>query len=301
MLIVGAGLSGLIAANLMPDATIIEAGPERDVSQHRALLRFRGPEVGNAIGIEFKPVTVNKGIFFSGEFRAPNIRMANLYSQKVVGTLGDRSIWKVEPVTRYIAPENLYERLIARCKSRISWGKTVDLLNPQWKLGTPVISTAPLGETAKNMMWTKLPEFTSAAIKVRRWRLMEGSNVYQTVYFPEPSINLYRASITGNLLIAEYADRNGYVSGDDQMFHAFAIRGAQQELDETKQRYGKIAPVDEAWRREAIYQLTRQHNIYSLGRFATWRNILLDDVLKDVYVIKRLMESDSYTRAKMGA
>ena len=53
---------------------------------------------------------------------------------------------------------------------------------------------------------------------------------------------------------------------------------------------------DEQKRRMVISKLTSNYNVYSLGRFATWRNILLDDVLNDIYQIKKLIESDSYTK-----
>lgn len=39
------------------------------------------------------------------------------------------------------------------------------------------------------------------------------------------------------------------------------------------------------------------YGIYSLGRFATWRQILMDDVVKDVKVIEQLIEQrDNYSR-----
>jgi len=41
------------------------------------------------------------------------------------------------------------------------------------------------------------------------------------------------------------------------------------------------------------------YNVYSLGRYATWRNILLDDVYHDINVIKQLMDSDGYYTGKM--
>jgi branched-subunit amino acid ABC-type transport system permease component len=63
-----------------------------------------------------------------------------------------------------------------------------------------------------------------------------------------------------------------------------------------KQSYGKIAPIDEQFRRFVVEHLSQKHSIYSLGRFATWRNILLDDVLKDLQVIKKLMNADLYSR-----
>ena len=63
-----------------------------------------------------------------------------------------------------------------------------------------------------------------------------------------------------------------------------------------KQSYGKIAPIDEPFRRFVVENLSQQYGVYSLGRFATWRNILLDDVLQDMNVIKKMVNADSYTR-----
>ena len=43
-----------------------------------------------------------------------------------------------------------------------------------------------------------------------------------------------------------------------------------------------------------MHKMTVDHGVYSLGRFATWRNILLDDVVKDIDVIKSMMGQDKY-------
>jgi hypothetical protein len=42
-----------------------------------------------------------------------------------------------------------------------------------------------------------------------------------------------------------------------------------------------------------LFRLTHERNIYSLGRFATWRNILLDDVVDDIAAIKKLLKANS--------
>jgi hypothetical protein len=68
-----------------------------------------------------------------------------------------------------------------------------------------------------------------------------------------------------------------------------------------QQKYGKIAPIDERFRRSSIVQLTTQHKIFSVGRFATWRNILLDDVVNDLAVVKRLIHSSAYEQHLHGA
>ena len=68
------------------------------------------------------------------------------------------------------------------------------------------------------------------------------------------------------------------------------LSGAEQ-LEAVEQKYGKIAPIDDAQRKRLLFRITHEHGLFSLGRFATWRNILLDDVVDDIAVIKRLARS----------
>lgn len=293
--IIGGGLAGLLAGNIFRDAHIIEAG-SADQATHKAVLRFRSNAVGAACGIDFRKVQVNKGLWSNGKFVKPNIQLANLYSQKVIDRLADRSIWKMDPVERFIAPENLIEQMAARCEGRVVWETKVDdhLLEEMRKVG-PVISTMPMNRMVR-LVTKKDPEtaFQFAPIKVRRWHI-PGADVFQTIYFPDPETNLYRASITGNLLIAEYRDEED----NYDLFTPFGLSEAQcVEHDSVKQSYGKIAPIDERWRRSFILELTQKYGIYSVGRFATWRNLILDSVLDDLYVVKRLLGSDQYEHFK---
>ena len=52
-------------------------------------------------------------------------------------------------------------------------------------------------------------------------------------------------------------------------------------------------PIDDKIRKDFIYTLTEKYNIFSVGRFATWRQLLLDDVVNDISVIERLIASNS--------
>ncbi len=109
--IIGAGLSGLIAAHAWPSVPIVEA--QSEPQPHKALLRFRSNAVSQLTGIEFKKVLVRKGLYSEGEYKPPTIALANQYSRKVLGRiLGDRSVWNLDPVERWIAPENFQERLL---------------------------------------------------------------------------------------------------------------------------------------------------------------------------------------------
>lgn len=299
MKIYGAGLAGLLAGCHFQRATIYEAQPQHQ--PHKALLRFRSSAVGDAVGIEFRKVRVHKAIWPPEK---PSIRRANQYSQKVVGVLADRSIWDLEPVDRYIAPGDFIEQLLERCAGRIVWEHAISA-NDLVPYGENTISTLPMSMvhqwvcTYRRTHVESISDEVNFAFKhihVRRYKIA-GADVFQTVYFPLPSTTLYRASITGDTLIAEYiGEPDGY-----DFFTAFGINQDDcAELETTNNKTDrKIRTINNEWRKEFIYDLTTRFNIYSLGRYATWRNILLDDVVHDITVLKKMMKAGAYDRAKM--
>jgi hypothetical protein len=295
MIILGAGLSGLIAATINPQAKVFEAS-SRDKQSHRAVLRFRTPAVGDAVGIPFRKIRVYKNIWVDGKFYDPNVQLSNWYSSKVAGGYFDRSIWKTDAVDRYIAPEDFILRLIDQVGDRVQWETPVEEL-PKDKV---VISTIPMNKmlALAGIAKPDALDFRFSPIRVQRFRV-KNADVFQTIYYPSPGTAAYRASITGDLLIVESVDDAGYVSSDLlDVLDSFGVTESDIEVIDTnhKQSYGKIAPIDENFRRFVVEILSQKHGIYSLGRFATWRNILLDDVLQDLNVVKRLINADSYTR-----
>lgn len=294
MIILGAGLSGLIAAAVNPQAKVFEAA-SRDTQAHRAVLRFRTPNVGEAVGVEFRKVRVHKNIWHKEAFSAPSVQLSNLYSYKVTGGYYDRSIWKTEAVDRYIAPQDFILQLIDQVGDRVSWDSPVTEL-PTCR---PIISTIPMKKILEltSMYLPDSVQFKHSPIRVQRFRL-HNSDVFQTIYYPSHNTAAYRASLTGDLLIVESVVDPNYRPVDlEEIFRSFGIRSEFDVIDTNhRQSYGKIAPIDEFLRRSMVEWLSRSHSIYSLGRFATWRNILLDDVLHDLTVIKRLINSDTYGR-----
>jgi len=295
MKIYGAGIAGLLAGSVFQTARIFEAGPE-DQAQHKAVLRFRTPNVGDAVGIDFKKVRVHKGIWDDGRFVQPNIALANAYSQKVIGKLADRSIWNLESADRFIAPADFLEQLRERCGGRVTWNHRV---TAEELMGSdePAISTLPMPVVARMVGATGMPDFKHEPITVKRWRV-PGADVHQTVYFPSRETSLYRVSLTGDLLIAEYANE----ADTYDFFNAFALEERDcVAVEKIQQNFGKIAKIPEDWRRHFIYDLTQRYSVFSLGRYGTWRQILLDDIISDLAVLKKLMGTSLYDLRKLQA
>lgn len=305
VMIVGAGLAGLIAAHVFPRAAVVEA-QTAPRAQHRALLRFRSDEVSKAVDIPFRRVRVHKALWCGGRmFGRADIRHMNWYARKISssGALTARSIADLATVDRWVAPDSLYDQLVEAVQARITWGTSIT--RTTLGAGCAVVSTMPLPDAVDafnsiHQEQVSLPAqpvaFRRAPIRVQRFRVF-GADLHQTIYYPGDDHSTYRASITGDTLIVESMD-------DDQtppitcgeLATSFGIDPeALQGEERTVQRWGKIFPVDDRARRELIHQLTVKHGVYSLGRFATWRNLLLDDVVKDARIIRGLIDQhDTY-------
>jgi hypothetical protein len=304
MRIYGAGMAGLLAAGMLRRFSPVVCEAQNKLpDNHGALLRFRSEAVPQATGQPFQKVRVLKAIKADGRlhFRA-DVRLSNLYSLKVTGRIATRSILDTEPVDRYIAPPEFIATMAAGVDLRYSEPLTRDRLEEHKEAGEPVISTIPMNLLMDIVGWDHRPEFsyqgiTSARLVVRNPPV----DVFQTIYYPEPQALQYRASLTGNLLTIEYMG----MPEDAGMYQLASILddfGINPDAEFTRlpvsfQRYGKLLPIEEKVRRAFILAMTDQFHVYSVGRFATWRQILLDDVVKDVSMVSRwVTERDTYSR-----
>lgn len=296
-IIIGAGLAGLIAAHAFPGVPVLEAAP-RVAAPHRALLRFRTDAVSRLTGIPFRKVRVHKGVWSRGAYVAPNPQLANLYARKCLGrVVGDRSIWSTEPADRWVAPESLIEQMTDAVASRIEFDSPFEF--SEWGAEAPrrrLISTAPLQQAlcALGLPSAERPALARAPIWVRRYRV-DCADAHQTVYFPDHALATYRASLTGDLLIVEARSPLDDAAAADELGAVADALGldlsAILALESTEQRFGKIVPLADDERRAWMARLTIEAGIYSLGRFATWRNVLLDDVVADADVIRRMLRA----------
>ena len=304
MLIFGAGMSGMLAAQYFRSKKPLIIEKQTSLpNNHKALLRFRSDVVSNLTGIPFKKVRVSKMINYKEEhFTSSNLFLDNLYAKKVTGQYRSRSTINLDSCYRYIAPENFIELLSNGLE--IQYGEDAGEYIPDMHQDGPIISTMPvyklaqlLGADLKCDLKTKEIHTITATIDE------PNCDLYQTVYYPNPKLNLYRLSITGNRIIAEFLKpfKESDWTPESYIRHFLEIDFGISNIEFGQfefhhQKYGKLIPCDTNEVKEFIHYASTRFNIYSLGRWGTHRQLLMDDVVNDIKVIDRLISSKGYSR-----
>jgi len=152
------------------------------------------------------------------------------------------------------------------------------------------------------MGWPDKPDFPTQKIWTQKARIdSPDCKVHQTIYYPDPTVPYYRISLVGDIVISEFIRKPEANIGPhmmDVLLEDFGIKPKKLvDMKSSEQYLGKIKPINEEIRKQFIFEMTTKYGIYSLGRFATWRQILLDDVAEDVQHIENFIRSSSsYTR-----
>ena len=300
VIILGAGQAGLLAARSLAiqQPIIIEQQKELP-NNHSALLRFRSSIVGDTVGVPFKKVNVYKGVLDeTGRItNTPTIRDFNAYSLKTTGKAIERSIINTANAVRYIAPSDFIGKLGSGV--HVQFGLSAASYLHDTSTSGPIISTIPMPALMKILDYPSRPEFETIPI----WTvncILDKVDLYQTLYIPYGDLEPYRVSITGNKMTLEFAHepRPAMYAAHylDLLFPQYQI--IAHSFKTRKQEYGKIIPIDEHERQRFILWATDHWGIYSLGRYATWRPILLDDVINDIKVINKFIaQRNAYQRS----
>ncbi len=299
IVIVGAGLAGLLAANMLKGRHEVRV-VERQTSlpnNHSAVLRLPAPPVSEVLGIPFRKVTVIKGI----QPWINPVADALGYARKNLGEYrSDRSVINSAGVVeRYIAPPDLIERMAEGLD--IEYGVNFDFF--ECDKAEKVISTIPMPALMKTLNYGRL--------HMAQFGSMAGTNIRAKVYscdayvslaVPDPDKVYSRVSITGDELIVECPGSFPKWGENDARMNAIWAAGHLgipsaylSDIAWKAQQYAKILPVDEAERRRFLHWCSAERgHCWNLGRFATWRpGLLMDDLVNDVRVITKLMESKS--------
>lgn len=314
--IIGAGMAGLLSSAMLGRITgsrpTVRDAQSRLPDNHGALLRFRTDAVSHETGIRFKKVRVFKAVNSGGRLRpVASVRDANLYAFKVTGAIATRSIMDLTPCDRYIAPPDFCAQLARDQYIRLNEPLTALVLSGlKGQRDLVTISTIPMPALMELVGWGAKPAFRWLPIWSVTLEFEEPAiDIYQTIYYPELSHPHYRASFTGNKCIIEFARE------PDDVLVANAVRDVKHDFgipsqlytlrDARRQEYGKLLPLTERGeevRREFIMAMTDEYNLYSVGRFATWRQLLLDDVVLDLHTVANMvLGRDAYLNRLRGA
>lgn len=287
MIIVGAGMAGLLAGRMLAHhhPMIIEQQAELP-NNHNAVLRFRSTVIGDTLGIPFKKVSMIKDVLRwynpVADSMAYSFKNASQYRS-------DRSItqgFKIEE--RYIAPPDLIQRMAQGLDIVFN----TKYAGSNTSMSEIIISTIPMPVLAHMLNYPDLPKFEYAHGSIIT-ATIERCDAYVSLLTPNPAYHFSRISITGNELIVECPNKFPEALGNYEALALFAARllGVREE-DVTgiqapvAQQYNKILPINDEERKRFMYWATDKHSIFSLGRFATWRpTLLLDDLVKDVRLI----------------
>lgn len=315
-------MAGLLAAAILRDEcdSVIEA-QSGIPNNHNSLLRFRSPVVGDAVNIPFDRVTVVKAIYNPTNPVADAIS----YSVKTNGTARLRSIVNAagESDTRYIAPPDFISRLadkVGLTSGKFAFDVAWELpsARPDGSARRPfIISTIPMPVLRGMVPAKKAPIFGEEFRSITGWSIrakLRDTDLCASLYFPNSSDLAYRASITRDQLIVEFAfpgkspeeasramshladyPKNLYTYISDILGRfGIPVSFVIGKPEVKNQPYAKILPIPEEARKRFILQMSEEHGIYSLGRFATWRpGLLLDDLVNDLRVIQRLAAGGS--------
>lgn len=293
LIIAGAGMAGLLAANMLHRRrpTVVEKQPVVP-NNHSAVLRFRSTVVGDVLDIPFKKCRMIKDVL---PWRN-SVADALAYAHKTGGmSRSDRSVTEGLTVSdRWIAPPDLIPRMVNGLSEGVQLATAYEP-----KTHTPSISTIPMPALMelldypgrKNIKFSHRPGVNISA-------LINDCDAYVSLLIPDPQYIFYRLSITGDELIVECHEEHATEHVEIVLDYASELLGINRDrlLFQTAQhsRYAKILPIDEEVRRDFIYWATDKHRVFSLGRFATWRpGLLMDDLVQDIRLIDRWLNRDN--------
>ena len=287
---------------------VYESSPKCKVfANHDAVMRFRDSKVPLLLGSDFDKIEVDKAICLNGNiYTTCNLRMNNLYSLKTTDCVMPKSIRDTTTAVRYLVKElkaiqfenaltghKLVSVKTAEDGTRKAVFETAsEIVEAEYDA---MISTIPMpammaltGITSNESFACKTTYNLSVVVPFVR------SKTHQTIYFPDNSTGVYRASLEGSRLILESITPIAR-EDIDVVVKAFGISAkffSYNLLNGGKEnKYGKILPVDDRARKSIIFELTDRFAIYSLGRFAIWKSVRTDSLINDIDIIKAMISS----------
>ena len=295
VLIIGAGMAGSVASGAFgvyaPVNYDLRAGNEE--SEHKAVMRLRDVNVAKYLGVQVEPITVWKSVADEDRLlESADIRLNNLYSLKLYGELGERSLRSLGRVQRWLirgVPRPRDTQWNHRLVKLTPGLATFKCMGEYHEYSYDVcISTIPMRFALEAAGYhISRAQFESKSIYVWTATVKHKCTLHQTIYFPIFGTSVYRATLQGQQFIIESIDDAKLCISDVAWY--FGLE--EEDFEDIKmhqQNMGKLVPIDEHMRHQYIYELTDRFNVYSLGRYAIWKPIRADHLVGDVEKIHQL-------------
>lgn len=303
--ILGLGMASMLAACYYKDAEILATTEEvqnfHSDSFHTAVLRFKTNLISKITNINIPYKTVYKEILdYNGHPIPLSIAAINAYSFKTTNCYTERSISKDEHIVmRYVPKADFISELFHKVCYRITMIDSYHDI-PKIKNDEAIISTIPLWNWYDNI-W-KGNENNILPIRVITFKI-PNCDVHQTIYLPF-HVGIYRCTIEYDTLIIELiGNKSGLNMSVDTALNTtcrcFGIYSWKdfELINDKVYNFGKMCTldIDNNKRKSAILNLTIDRHIYSLGRYATMRNIGLDAIADDIIKIDEQLNIDGYS------
>jgi len=304
VVIIGAGISGLIAAGAFKgqEVTVVESSNSIPLfKDHHAVMRLRNDKIKQYIECKTTPITVQKAVYHEDKlYDSATIEMNNRYSMNTRGVLGERSLGDLGKQERFTLDD-----IYPSASVKFEFGRDVKVIVDGtvccWEEIIPYdicISTIPMPSLLNILEIKSDQKFEANNIHVFKTVLPFDSTVHQTIYFTEADMP-YRATIEGREITIESVSE---ISTFDIVHSLKPFGLGESDLDPTEhkitiQKMGKLVPIDDIARKRIMTDVTNRDNIYSFGRFATWKSIRIDQTLDDIEKIKtmvRVINKDFY-------
>lgn len=309
IIILGAGLAGGIAkgAFLNNNPTVYEEKEKENsaLSSHHAVMRVKSVDIAKYIGCGYEEIQVRKSVFNHHTMTSSDSATVcdnNSYSYKLYKRFDNRSLQHLGVVKRYLLDYKPLSDAIYGMRVKKIVPGVIDFEDTKTGLMHSeiydyCISTLPMGYMLKCIGIENVhEEFKSTPIIVLTAELTIPSSIHQTIYFPRHDSSLYRVTIEGRRIMAEFihgpSDQPFAEIFKDYIWSAFGIPYCViGEMSIKKQPNGKMIEIDDTKRRRNIMKLTDKFNIISFGRLAIWKPIRADDLIDDIDRIKKMLKT----------
>lgn len=323
IVVIGSGIAGCLAANFFKaeEVVVVEKSPKINFnSSHNAVMRMGDQRIGLILGSRLKKIEVKKEFYWDGViYKDPPISAKNSYSLKVSGIIQERSI-KRPSGGRYLFDEDKnYLKGIRRhfssevIKIEDKFLELKDLVSSRiYREEYDVcISTIPLFSLGKIIGWEEFDVFFdlrrvyTCVFDIGK-SFPVSSEVNQTIYVSDICFDMYRATLQGCKMIFEFVgleeekenkEREG--KWGKEIIEIMALFGIPNpilyfdpdEFEFKRNSQGKISKIDEGKRKGILSSITEEYNLYSLGRYATWKpQLMVEDLVQDLERIREMIK-----------